>query len=32
MWAAEVSGKGEWLPEPSLKAVVEKLAKGRRLR
>lgn len=27
-----VTGKGEWLPEPIPKAVIEKLAKDRRLR
>lgn len=31
MWAS-VSGKGKWLPEPSLKAVIEKSAQDRRLR
>ena len=31
-WAAVVTGKGNWLPERSLKAVIEKLAQDRRLR
>lgn len=32
MWAAVVTGKGKWLSEPSLKAVIEKLAPDRRPR